>query len=253
MILTKASATGNDFILVDLLDGEASTRNRGFWVKQLCDRFEGIGADGVAFLEPAAGFDFGWDFYNSDGGRAEMCGNASRAVGLYVSQKTGRHDLKFKTLSGAVRVVVHSPARIEAHLAPLGEVRRGVDFTFVRAGVPHAVIPVPDARDWYALRKRAREIKARPEFTAEGVNVTFYAARGARVIDAVTFERGVEDFTRSCGTGAVAAAFACVGADAGAAPVQVRVPGGELSVICNQDQPVLVGPARLIARITWLD
>ena len=252
MRLIKAEATGNDFILVDLLDGDYFDHDRADWTRRVCDRRRGVGADGVVFLQPAVDVDVRWDFYNSDGGVAEMCGNATRAVGLYFQHRTARADLTIGTLVGPVRVMVHHPARIETTLAPLAELRREADYTFVRAGVPHAVVRVPDARDFPALRARALAIKARPEFLAEGVNVTFYRAPGGAVIDAVTFERGVEDFTLSCGTGAVAAAFAVVGDAASADAVQVRVPGGDLTVLCRRDHPILTGPARLIARFDWL-
>ena len=248
MILTKAVATGNDFVLIDLMDGENRGVDRAAWTRRLCDRFEGVGADGAVFLEPADGLDFRWDFYNSDGGSAEMCGNAARAVGLYVGQKTGRTRLRFGTRAGEVTVEVTSPDRIEVTLSPIPAVQPEADYTFVRAGVPHAVIEVPDARDWPSLESLARKIKARPEFTAAGVNVTFFTPRGPGRIDAVTFERGVEGFTRSCGTGAVAAAFASRAGDT----VQVRVPGGDLSVVCNLNEPQLIGPARLVFRFDWL-
>ena len=250
MHLTKASATGNDFILIDLLDGAAFARDRAAFARAVCDRYDGIGADGAVYLEPSQTVDFKWDFINADGGRAEMCGNAARAVGLYVAEKLGRPKLSFETLSGVVTVEVHARDRVEVGLAPLGEVLAGEGYTFIRAGVPHAVITVPDARDWATLRTRALAIKARTEFKGAGVNVTFVRATAPRALEAVTFERGVEDFTRSCGTGAVAAAFAS-GAPEGEA-VEVQVPGGRLTVVCRPERPVLIGPARLIARIDWL-
>src|SRR4051812_43611764 len=93
----KVSATGNDFLLIDLLDqdmqkrwqSEFAHKPRPVLVRAWCDRHEGLGADGLVVLEPDSAFDFAWDFYNNDGGSAEMCGNAARAVSLYFYGKSG--------------------------------------------------------------------------------------------------------------------------------------------------------------------
>ncbi len=90
----KLSATGNDFLLVDLLKAknrkiwkkEWSKKSRAAWVKQWCHRQEGLGPTEWVFLEKDKEHDFAWDFYNSDGSHAEMCGNAARAVSFYASQ-----------------------------------------------------------------------------------------------------------------------------------------------------------------------
>lgn len=186
--LIKVSATGNDFILVDLLGdasvwkAESAQRSRAEWVRLWCDRHLGVGADGVAFLEKHDQHDFAWDFYNSDGSAAEMCGNAARAVSLYVQSRTGKRSLAFLTRTGVVTAEVLSPDDIEVALAPIAEEQwnqwseSSVDqlsFDFVRAGVPHAVLRVPDVHDHEGLRALALEIKREKRFLADGTNVTF--------------------------------------------------------------------------------
>src|SRR5580704_13017846 len=90
-VFIKLCATGNDFILADLL----TAPQRELWparfsrpeeIKRLCDRHWGLGADGLILLKPETGVDFRWEYFNSDGGRAELCGNAARAVTLYMHQ-----------------------------------------------------------------------------------------------------------------------------------------------------------------------
>ncbi|MBX3020963.1 MAG: diaminopimelate epimerase [Bdellovibrionales bacterium] len=258
--LVKLSATGNDFILVDLLQHNWSAAGeRSQWVQSWCDRHEGIGADGAVFLEKHPSLDFAWDFYNSDGSPAEMCGNAARAVSLYVSTRTGKKDLAFQTRSGTVHARVESAQNIEVTLAPVVEAEWNqwsanevdkLSFDFVRAGVPHAVLRVPDITDLERLEALALEIKRDPRFQKEGTNVTFVRPLSGSVIESVTFERGVEGFTRACGTGAVAAAHSVLRGEENKR-IEVAVPGGRLFVIWKNGRPALSGPAKVIAVITW--
>ncbi len=252
----KVSATGNDFLLVDLQQPEAQAlwRNdfaktaRGEWVRRWCDRFIGLGADGAMFLEPADGVDFRWDFYNSDGGQAEMCGNAARAVSLYMSHTRKIKHLKFITGAGQVEGWVHSPSDIEIRMPAITEVELMPAYDFVRAGVPHAVLRVPAVKDLTALRASAAAIKREMRFASEGVNVTFVQNLGIDKIASVTFERGVEDFTRACGTGAVAAAYSLLKGEE-QRKIEVQVPGGNLFVVCKEGRPHLSGPALVVAEM----
>lgn len=261
--IIKASATGNDFLLVDLLSADnaqawsqqAGSKPREQWAKELCDRHHGLGADGLVFLEPFAGLDFGWDFYNSDGSRAEMCGNATRAVGLYYHSTTGKKEARFQTRTGPVLVTVNSQDDIRTDLAPIQSeewAQRGTDsslsFDFVSTGNPHAVVSVPGLKDKTLLRALAQKVKSEKRFFKDGVNVTFVHPVSPTVIESQTFERGVEDFTLSCGTGAVAAAHSILRGKPGQS-MEVRVPGGTLFVIWNNGRPTLSGPARIVAQM----
>lgn len=256
-MLYKASATGNDFILFDTVHESAPAGDRAAWVRRTCDRHAGVGADGGVFLEPKAGVDFAWDFYNSDGSAAEMCGNAARAVSLYWFTRTGKRDLRFETRTGVVNARVNSPDEIEVELAPIAETawnqwsQSGLAFHFVRAGVPHVISNVPDVADRESLRALALELKREERFRAAGTNVTFVRAVDAAHVESVTFERGVEDFTLACGTGAIAAAHSVLRGEEGRG-LEVRVPGGRLFVIWKHGRPTLKGPARVIAKFDWL-
>lgn len=256
-MLYKVSATGNDFLVFDTIHEAPFAGARPGAVRRVCDRHEGIGADGGVFLEAREGVDFAWDFYNSDGSAAEMCGNAARAVSLYWFTRTGRRDIRFATATGVVEARIVSPDHVEVELRPVAESawsqwsQSGLSYHFVRAGVPHVVVNVPDLQDRERLRALALELKREPKFVAAGTNVTFVHAVDASRIDSVTFERGVEDFTLACGTGAVAAAHSVLRGEEGRR-LEVRVPGGRLFVIWKNGRPVLEGPARVIAKLDWL-
>ncbi len=255
----KAEATGNDFLIADLLTADSrnlwarefGTLARAELVKQISDRHFGLGADGVVFLEPADGFDFAWDFYNNDGGSAEMCGNAARAVSLYFQKTHGRSELRFQTRVGAVQARVRSAREIEVELPAIRAERWGETFDFVNSGVPHVLLKRNDLLDRARMREDALEIKRRPEFLKDGTNVTFVKVAGPGQIESVTFERGVEDFTLACGTGAIAAAHSVLrGREE--QTLEVRVPGGTLHVVFKGGRPRLSGPARIVGRMNWI-
>jgi len=260
----KVYATGNYFLLIDLLTPELQEVWKGEWqshkradlVRLWCDRHDGLGADGLVILEPQTGFDFAWDFYNSDGGSAEMCGNATRAVSLYFQQTYGKMQVRFQSSVGAVEATVHSPDKITVQLPKILETywklktNAQTEFDLIRPGVPHAVVRVPSIADSDHLIELAAEIKSEPRFQAQGVNVTFVELKSQDQIRSVTFERGVEDFTLACGTGAIAAAHSVVH-DSGK-PLDVSVPGGLLRVEWSQHHPVLIGPAKIVAQMQWI-
>lgn len=263
--LIKAVATGNDFVIVDLLqfnstwEAEHGGRHRAKWVRDWCDRQRGIGADGALFLEAHPQCDFAWDFYNSDGSPAEMCGNAARAVALYRFLRSGQREMSFLTRSGVVKARVDSPDSVEVVMAAIAQSEwkqatknsaEPLNFDFIKAGVPHAVVQVNDLDDHDRLKTLALAIKGEERFKDQGTNVTFVHARSEQAIESVTFERGVEGFTLSCGTGAVAAAHTVLRGQEDR-PLEVRVPGGRLQVVFKGGRPHLIGPARLLAEIHW--
>lgn len=195
--------------------------------------------------------DFEWDFYNRDGSKAEMCGNAARAVAYFLlhSRKNSKRDpiknqgpklCRFKTQVGWVQgkicgsgglVEVRFPLKpklreLKDVLSPGGASIWGVD-----AGVPHFVVSD------FVNKSFAKKLRRKKYLNANGANVTFVHMR-RKVLNAVTFERGVENFTASCGTGAIAAA-AYFGA--GRNWIRIQMPGGILEVKFESNQVVLRG------------
>ncbi len=219
----------------------------------------------MVFLEPDNEFDFVWDFYNSDGGTAEMCGNAARAVSLYFQQTYSKSSISFRSIVGPVHSNVESPDKITVQLPKVLEVAlgqistSGLSYNFVRAGVPHAVVQIESdsaisllrEADRMRLRGKVVELKQEKAFLADGVNVTFFQDTNLGQIESVTFERGVENFTYACGTGAIAAAYVLTQGTA-EKPTTVQVPGGTLQVHWQGGHPFLTGPAKVVAQMHWI-
>lgn len=233
--MIKVCATGNDFLVIDLLkDPTAKTPSPGE-IAAVCHRQNGFGADGFVILRPHDEYAFEWDFYNLDGSPAEMCGNAARAVSRYYAYTHHVEQFQFLTKIGLIKAKVSAPdlpsGLVQVQLPMWKEYKTdNSQFTFVNTGVPHAVIDVPQVSDLEALKKLALQIKSLPQFQKSGVNVTFKVSLSKEnTIQAITFERGVENFTLSCGTGAIAAAV-CHAEGKSPFDLVVQVPGGVLSV-----------------------
>lgn len=249
MSLHKIAATENDFLLWDGLKSKAEAPSIS-QLTVLCNRHSGIGADGFVYLKPSNDHHFEWAFYNADGSTAQMCGNAARAVTHYYLKfhaKDFKEQISFKTARGTVigqevrnsRILVKLPMKVSD---PKTVTYMGYKGFMVDSGVPHFVLMAAP------IREVAMHVRTSPDWPKGGSNVTFVESVSTRHIRSVTFERGVNDFTRSCGTGALAAAK-CI--DHQKRPVTVDVPGGTLFVAEEQGLATLEGEAHYIANIGW--
>ena len=247
----KGHGTENDFIVLPDLAGDLDVS----LVRALCDRRAGIGADGVLRVVREADGYF-MDYRNADGSVAEMCGNGIRVFGRYLvaAGLAAPGTLTIGTRSGPRRLTV--PADGGDISADMGTVERlsvgeaviggslwpGVGY---RLGNPHLV--VLDAGPLEALDlTRAPEVRPASTFP-DGVNVEFTEPLDDRALRMRVFERGVGE-TRSCGTGACAAAVALLDAAGLRGSCRVEVAGGRLDVEWIADGTVtLTGPAVLVA------
>lgn len=254
---TKMVATGNDFLLT-----HRQTLPTSFDGKRLspllCDRRSGLGADGLLILTPGVSDrEWHWDFYNSDGSTAEMCGNAARCAALWCQQYTsGQTEFLFTTLSGIVGARMISPNMVEVTMSdtqvdPLHRQvqEHGYLFQLVNSGVPQAVAELKHLLPKDDLKSIARTLRHNSAWGSAGANITFYERLGAHHIKVITYERGVEDFTPSCGTGAVAAALASNSFNFQPVHIEIEVPGGHLSVDLEGPRPKLIGPAEFVAEM----
>ncbi len=256
----KAQATGNDFIIVDENQWQPSKAI----VSRLCDRHFGIGSDGLVHLRSTSiPQQFEWTFYNPDGNEAEMCGNAARATTWFlflqkqlseVVVKTQRGQFVGKTLRNEfVEIETTMPAEAIQKFDNMFQGRFKEGY-LTNTGVPHFVIPVANIE---AVMGRAQELSPfifDPAFGPRGSNLTFFAIQGDDTLDSVTLERGVNDFTLSCGTGVLAAAQVYLYLKNRKNLVQVTTPGGQLAVEMMGDEAKssgqltakLSGEARLV-------
>ena len=213
-------------------------------------------SDGLIFLSSLSTEYWMWQFYNSDGSEAEMCGNAARCVMAYLQdEELAAEAITLKTLDGNVSVVVDSePEVFSVKMPPTKILREQLHIQthvglLVDTGVPHFVI---EAKPDFQL---GRKLRFCSEVGVRGANITFVADCGDHMIQAVTYERGVEDFTAACGTGAVAAAVYFRQKDLAnktwnKSSYWVTMPGGILEIDWPEklDQPVLTGEAHVEIR-----
>jgi len=232
---TKMNGAGNDFVLLDNRDGRARLTQEQ--VVRICDRHRGVGADGLILLVPpkSGQADWAWDFYNSDGSAAEMCGNGARCFARYVRSVTGLdRDFTFETKAGIItakfqgdRVAVSLTKPTDLKLnQTIALVGGEVTVHSVNTGVPHAILYVPDADKAMVLQSGA-EIRQHRQFAPRGTNVNFVQVLGPSHIRVRTFERGVEGETLACGTGVTASALVSSITQGFQSPIKVQVQGGD--------------------------
>lgn len=265
--ITKMSGAGNTFALVDARSGsewEQIEKQLGMtrreFAKKICDSVEGVCTDGLLFIQSGSvGFDFDWDFYNSDGSSAEMCGNAARCAARYCFENindinSSKESLKFKTGAGLVEVKKQSAHEIQVRMTEARFVQEHMTlkmksekkevFAFVNTGVPHLVQKVASFDDVNHLKETAREARSHQDIMPGGANVTYFSEENLGTVKAVTFERGVEDYTLACGTGAVAAALV-YSKETTQKKIEVQMPGGVMHVVFSDkdSHPLLIGDA----------
>ena len=197
MQISKYTASGNDFVIFH----SDEKVQRSALAKELCHRQDGIGADGLIVVVPHDTYDFEWQFYNSDGSTAEMCGNGSRACAHYAyMHNLAPKSMSFLTEAGVIKAEVDG-AIVQSELTPPVILEKDIEFNGknwwkIDTGVPHMVCIVDDIATFDILE--AKEL--REKYNAN-VNITFVEGKNLRVR---TYERGVEDETLACGTGMAA-------------------------------------------------
>jgi diaminopimelate epimerase len=264
------SGAGNTFFIFDERQKPVEELKRPERIQEICSGAFGAQADGLVFIKKDSELDFAWDFYNSDGSIAEMCGNAARCASFFIfEERPEKQSLRFRTLAGEIeakqiRLESRAQAQIQVKLPEVREAKsefkvflgsQEVGGCYVNTGVPHFVLEgEPDF-------KLAKFLRSAKEFGPAGTNVTFFqglesSSQKKQLMQAVTFERGVEDFTLACGTGAVAAAFAArqqrsPQVELNSILQEVEMPGGVLNVKWEQNIPFLTGPAQFQFRAQW--
>jgi diaminopimelate epimerase len=250
----KASACGNDFLLIDRA---LAPEDMAAFTRRICDRHEGVGADGVEWMSPHFSADLEIMLINADGSSAEISGNGTRCVAAYVCETQTKERVSILTGAGTKVCSLISRRDSEYEFeAEMGEaiVQPELALTLgfgevhgipVSMGNPHFVIFAHGLpRDWQV---RASEIQRSPQFAHEGVNVEFAEPRGKHDLNVRFFERGAGE-TQSSGTGSCAAAVAAMAIARAESPVKVHAPGGMQTVRKEAKKIFLRGTAKLIFR-----
>lgn len=261
LAFTKMSGAGNDFVIIDHRSKCLATAEQSEFARRICRRKFSVGADGLILLEETENADFQWQFYNADGSVAEMCGNGARCAARFAYQNgLAAKKMLFQTLAGIIEAeVLADEETVSLRMTPPVDCRlartlvldgREMAVASVNTGVPHAVIFVDD-KD-IPVKEWGREVRHHSMFGPAGSNANFVRLLGNEVLHVRTYERGVEDETMACGTGAVASAIIAALLGKVSSPVQVLTSGGErlrvvFDLLAGTVQNVfLQGPARRI-------
>jgi diaminopimelate epimerase len=248
----KANACGNDFLMIE---GVHAPDDLAALSRRLCDRRQGVGADGVEWLSPASDADVSARLFNADGSEAEISGNGTRCVAAYLCAAEPKEKVVIRTGAGLKSCLLtsRSDTRYEFEI-DMGQPQVGAESLLklasqevrgvpVSMGNPHYVIFVEQfAAGW---QTQAAEIGRHHHFK-QGVNVELVTIGDTGNIAARFYERGVGE-TQSSGTGSCAAAVAAIVTKKAESPVRVHAPGGTQTVRW-QREVFLRGPAQLICR-----
>ena len=247
----KYHGTGNDFIMIDNRRGIFPKNNTSL-TKRLCERRFGIGADGLILLEDDKNSDFRMVYYNSDGNESTMCGNGGRCIAAF-ARKLGvvADRSEFMAIDGLHSASESATGLITLQMKDVDAVQCFPSHVFLDTGSPHHVEFVDNLRQ-IDLKNRGSEIRYGKLYGVAGSNVNFVLQDATDTFSVRTYERGVEDETLSCGTGAVAVAIAAHAlGKTFSTSVQINVEGGQLEVGFTPNngkyhQVYLTGPATFI-------
>ncbi len=244
----KYQGAGNDFILIDNRDHQIKNL-KAETVKFLCDRHFGIGADGLMLLNAHKKYDFEMDYYNSDGSGGAMCGNGGRCIVAF-AKRLGIIDKHtyFLASDGLHEAFIDKSGTIKLKMTDVSEIQNDEHSYFINTGAPHHIEFDNDIFriDVYA---KGKEIRYSEKYRKTGTNVNFVqiSNEGLKIR---TYERGVENETLACGTGAVASAIAYYQKfKPKVSTVKVKALGGELEISFNEKDNkytdvYLSGPAK---------
>ncbi|MDD3642568.1 MAG: diaminopimelate epimerase [Candidatus Krumholzibacteria bacterium] len=252
----KMHGAGNDFIMIEDRAGTFAPGSE--LIAFLCERHRGIGADGMILLRSSTTADFRMLYFNSDGGEARMCGNGARCAARFALDiGVAGPRMTFETAAGRVHARVERDV-VSVAVGPVTGLRLAIaipgvegEVGFADSGVPHAALFVDDARapSRDSFLRTARMIRSFDGFGPEGANANLVTVTGERSLVYRTYERGVEDETLACGTGAIAASVIAASLGLVEPPVACETSGGDLLTVSFEpveggaSSVILAGPA----------
>jgi diaminopimelate epimerase len=260
LVFSKMNGAGNDFVVFNAFAQKVSlTLSQR---RALCRRGHSIGADGLIIVERprAARNNFRMRYYNANGKEADMCGNGARCAARFAFDNAiAPKSMTFETRAGEQNATVLANGRVQLSMPPPTQIKpntvlKNASKSYVglavNTGVPHFVTPVPNLNT-LNVKHMAPPLRHHKTFGKSGSNINFVAVAGKNKLTMRTFERGVEDETLACGTGAVAAALWAHCVHNFSSPVTVKTRGGLLKInfqrtINGFQNIVLEGPTALV-------
>lgn len=247
----KYEGTGNDFVMVDNRN-DFFPKNDVELIAHLCDRRFGIGADGLILLENDSNSDFKMVYFNSDGNQSTMCGNGGRCLVAFANKlNIIQSSATFRAIDGLHYATISEDAVVSLQMKDVDYVKNEPNYTFLDTGSPHHVEMVAAITN-VEVKSKGAAIRYSELYGSAGANVNFVEQINDATFSIRTYERGVEDETLSCGTGATAVAIAmnCIGKTNSNA-IKINVQGGKLEVSFDKNDfqysnVFLKGPARFV-------
>ena len=246
----KYQGTGNDFIMVDQRERIWLTRADQPRIEKLCDRRFGIGGDGLILLQNHPEFDFEMIYFNADGRESSMCGNGGRCIAAFAQNlRIVENKARFLAIDGPHEAVMRpsfdiktyeasTSMWVELKMSDVQTIENQADSAILNTGSPHFVL-FKKSLDGLDVFSEGKKIRYSEPFKKEGINVNFVEKTGPTSLRVLTYERGVEAETLSCGTGVTAAALAFVSKEKwiekGIWEIKIQTKGGDLVVKMELD------------------
>lgn len=203
----KYEGTGNDFVMIDNRN-DIFPKNNIKLIAHLCDRRFGIGADGLILLENDLNSDFKMVYYNSDGNQSTMCGNGGRCLVAFAKKlNIIKSTATFMAIDGIHHATISDNSIVSLQMKNVDSVKSESNYSFLDTGSPHHVETVSSIIN-LDVKTLGAAIRYSDLYGSAGANVNFVEQISDDTFSVRTYERGVEDETLSCGTGATAVAIA---------------------------------------------
>jgi diaminopimelate epimerase len=251
----KYQGTGNDFVMIDNRTARFPKDDIKL-IERLCDRRFGIGADGLILLENDSETDFRMVYYNSDGNQSSMCGNGGRCLVAFAKKLQVINDTTtFIATDGLHHATVEADDLVSLQMIDVDAVKTTPNYTFLNTGSPHHVQMVADLEQ-YNVKENGAAIRYGDLYGKQGSNINFVKKVDETTFSLRTYERGVEDETLACGTGATAVAIAMnATGETTATTIDLNVEGGKLVVSFEKKDDqykniFLKGPAEFVFKGT---
>jgi diaminopimelate epimerase len=251
----KYQGAGNDFVMIDNRSGFFPKEDTQL-IARLCDRRFGIGGDGLILLENDTDTDFKMVYYNSDGNQSSMCGNGGRCLVAFAKDmQVIENETTFIATDGLHHASFEDKGLVSLQMIDVPAIDIKKDYSFLNTGSPHHVQMVEDL-EHYNVKENGASIRYGELYGKPGSNVNFVKKIDETTFRLRTYERGVEDETLACGTGATAVAIAMnATGQTNATAINVNVEGGKLVVSFDKNENgftnvFLKGPAEFVFKGT---
>lgn len=247
---SKYQGAGNDFILIDNRNNDFDRSNEDL-IERICDRKFGIGGDGLMLLQNSNNYDFEMVYFNADGREGTMCGNGGRCIVAFARDlEIIQTKTDFMAVDGAHQATI-TDNQVNLGMIDVNTIHKDGPAFVLNTGSPHYVIEIKNLKDYDVFHNGA-SIRNNDIYGEKGINVNF-VEKEAEGYFLRTFERGVEDETLACGTGATAAAMAMAIQEEqeGFIEIPIRVLGGQLYISFTKEtnhfkEVHLKGPAEFV-------